>query len=65
MSRTYRKYPHGVNLHHAPERDGTEWYAPKSTMRHVKQTTNRLSRREWLSNRELRKERARLNLALT
>ena len=65
MSRTYRKHPHGVDLHHAPKRDGHEWHAPKDTTKHVKRYTNRLARREWLTSRELRKERARLNMALT
>ena len=64
MSRTYRKYPYGIESVDAA-RDGHGWHAPKDTTKHVKRYTNRLARREWLTSRELRKERARLNMALT
>lgn len=63
MSRTYRKHPRGVDLHPHPTRDGISWYFTPITNRHIKKSTNKLARREWLSNRELLKERARENLA--
>lgn len=63
MSRTYRKHPHGVDLHPHPTRDGIAWHLSPTTSKHIKKRTARLARREWLSNRELRKERAHENLA--
>lgn len=65
MSRTYRKHPHGVELHPAPTRDGIDWVFTPTTNRHIKRATNRMARREWLTARELRKERARLNIGMS
>lgn len=63
MSRTYRKYPHGIERTEAvdPTRDGIAWKLP-STRRHLKRTMSSRDRREWLYNTERHKLAARERL---
>lgn len=58
MSRTYRKHPHGVDLHPHPARDGIAWSLSPTDKRFVKRATNRAIRRAWLNGAEIRAMRA-------